>query len=66
MNTITRIEIGYGNHEYHLENIDTDDVEVYLDGMFIAGYSNLCSAIGYCVEVQNFEKDILYVRRNRG
>jgi len=59
------VKIRYGEHEYHLENLNTDDIEVYLDGMFIAGYSNLCSAIGHCVEKQNFDKDLQYITRNR-
>lgn len=60
------IEIRYDDeHEYHLINLDTTDIEIYLDGMFIASYSNLCSAFGYCVEKRNFEKDLLYVERNR-
>lgn len=60
-----KISIKYNEHEYHLENINTDDIEVYLDGMFIQSFTNLCSAVGHCLEQVNFNKNIQYVQRNR-
>ena len=64
-----KIEITYGVHEYHIENIsgkdDHRDIEVYLDGMFINSYDNICSAIGHCLEQRNFDRDLGYVMRCR-
>ena len=60
-----KISIEHDKHEYHLEDINTEDINVYLDGMFIHSFTNLCSAIGHCLEQRNFETDLQYIQRNR-
>ena len=63
-----KISIKYGIHEYHLENVAMEsapDIEIYLNGMFIRSFTNLCSAIGHCLEQINFDTDLQYVTRNR-
>lgn len=59
------ISIKYGVNEYHIEHPDTTDIEVYLNGMFVHGFTNICSAIGHCLERKNFEEDLQYTIRNR-
>ncbi len=61
---ITRIEIERNGNEYHVENINTDDIELFLNGRFIAGYDNLTSVFGHCVNDQQFEKDMRFIAQN--
>ena len=63
MNMKTIIE--HNGHEYHLENTNSTDIEVYLDGMFVHSFTNICSAIGHCIEQRNLDVDLQYVQRNR-
>ncbi len=56
-------------HEYHVENLEDNqehrDIEVYMDGMFVHSFRNPLSAIGHCLSIDNWHKDIGYVTRNR-
>jgi hypothetical protein len=63
---ITRIEIERNGNEYHVENIQsTSDIELFLNGVFIASYCSLLEVFAHCCNDKQFEDDMGYVARNR-